>query len=345
MGTLLEVRNLKTEFRTQDGVVHAVNGVSFTLEEGETLGLVGESGSGKSVSMLSVMRLIAMPPGKIVDGTVLFLGQDLLKLNPEEMRQIRGNKIAMVFQDPMTSLNPVLTIGQQITEALELHLGMSKEQARKRAAELLKMVGIPEAEARLDDYPHQFSGGMRQRVMIAMALSCSPQLLIADEPTTALDVTIQAQIVDIVKRLKRELGMAIIWITHDLGVIAGLADRINVMYAGFIVETASNREIFANPSHPYTLGLLGSIPRLDAARRDKLTPIEGLPPDLIALPKGCPFYDRCRFRTEKCLEENPPLMSVGVRHWSACWNWEEARKARSAAPAIQIEDMAPAGLG
>jgi len=345
MGTLLEVRNLKTEFRTQDGVVHAVNGVSFTLEEGETLGLVGESGSGKSVSMLSVMRLIAMPPGKIVDGTVLFLGQDLLKLNPEEMRQIRGNKIAMVFQDPMTSLNPVLTIGQQITEALELHLGMSKEQARKRAAELLKMVGIPEAEARLDDYPHQFSGGMRQRVMIAMALSCSPQLLIADEPTTALDVTIQAQIVDIVKRLKRELGMAIIWITHDLGVIAGLADRINVMYAGFIVETANTREIFANPSHPYTLGLLGSIPRLDAARRDKLTPIEGLPPDLIALPKGCPFYDRCRFRTDKCLEENPPLMSVGVRHWSACWNWEEARKARAAAPTIQIENMAPAGLG
>ncbi len=345
MATLLDVRNLKTEFRTQDGVVHAVNGVSFTLEEGETLGLVGESGCGKSVSMLSVMRLIPIPPGKIADGTVLFLGQDLLKLNAEEMRQIRGNKIAMVFQDPMTSLNPVLTIGQQIMEALELHLGMSKDQARKRAAELLKMVGIPEAESRLDDYPHQFSGGMRQRVMIAMALSCSPQLLIADEPTTALDVTIQAQIVDIVKRLKRELGMAIIWITHDLGVIAGLADRINVMYAGYIVETSNTREIFANPSHPYTLGLLGSIPRLDAARKDKLTPIEGLPPDLIALPQGCPFYDRCRFRTEKCLAENPPLLSVGVRHWSACWHWDEVRKAHAEAPAVPVENMAPAGLG
>jgi oligopeptide transport system ATP-binding protein len=345
MATLLDVRNLKTEFRTQDGVVHAVNGVSFTLEEGETLGLVGESGSGKSVSMLSVMRLIPTPPGKIVEGQVFFLGQDLLKLNDEEMRQIRGNKIAMVFQDPMTSLNPVLTIGHQIMEALELHLGMSKEQARKRSAELLKMVGIPEAEARLDDYPHQFSGGMRQRVMIAMALSCSPQLLIADEPTTALDVTIQAQIVDIVKRLKRELGMAILWITHDLGVIAGLADRINVMYAGFIIETASTKEIFANTSHPYTLGLLGSIPRLDATRKDRLTPIEGLPPDLIGLPKGCPFYDRCRFRTDKCLEENPPLMSVGVRHWSACWHWDEARKARETVAAVEIESVMPATLG
>src|SRR5581483_10212241 len=285
----------------------------FSLEEGETLGLVGESGSGKSVSMLTVMRLIPMPPGRIPSGEVIFQGQDLLKLSNEEMRQIRGNKIAMVFQDPMTSLNPVLTIGTQITEALELHLGMSRDKARKRAVELLKMVNIPEAERRLDDYPHQFSGGMRQRVMIAMGLSCSPQLLIADEPTTALDVTIQAQIIDIVKRLKNELGMAIIWITHDLGVIAGLADRINVMYSSYIVETAGVKEVFANPLHPYTVGLLGSIPRLDQGKRDKLTPIEGLPPDLVNLPVGCPFYDRCKFRTQKCLEENPPLLSVGVK--------------------------------
>jgi oligopeptide transport system ATP-binding protein len=344
MSTLLEVRNLKTEFRTQEGIVHAVNGVSFSVDEGETLGLVGESGCGKSVSMLSVMRLIPIPPGKITSGEVVFQGQDLLKLNDEEMRQIRGNKIAMVFQDPMTSLNPVLTIGKQVTEALELHLGMTKEQARKRAAELLKMVNIPEAETHLDDYPHQFSGGMRQRVMIAMGLSCSPQLLIADEPTTALDVTIQAQIIDIVKRLKRELGMAIIWITHDLGVIAGLADRINVMYAGYVVETAPNKEIFANPLHPYTLGLLGSIPRLDEARKEKLTPIEGLPPDLIGMSSGCPFYDRCRFRTQKCQEENPSLMSVGVRHWSACWHWEDVKLAHETGPKIEIEKVAPAAL-
>lgn len=339
--TLLDVHNLTTEFTTQDGVVHAVNGITFSVDEGETLGIVGESGSGKSVSMLSVMRLIAIPPGRISSGEVIFQGQDLLKLSDEEMRQVRGNKIAMVFQDPMTSLNPVLTINTQITEALELHLGMSKEKARKRAVELLKMVNIPEAESRLDDYPHQFSGGMRQRVMIAIGLSCSPQLLIADEPTTALDVTIQAQITDIVKRLKRELGMAIIWITHDLGVIAGLADRINVMYAGYIVETAPVREIFANTLHPYTLGLLGSIPRLDEARKEKLTPIEGLPPDLLNPPPGCPFYDRCKFRTQKCLEANPPLLSVGVRHWSACWNWEDVKRARESAPKILLEPNAP----
>jgi len=252
----------------------------------------------------------------------MFQGRDLLKVDDEEIRSVRGNKIAMVFQDPMTSLNPVLTINTQISESLELHLGMTKEQARKRAIELLKMVGIPEAEGRIDDYPHQFSGGMRQRVMIAMALSCSPQLLIADEPTTALDVTIQAQIIDIVKRLKRELGMAIIWITHDLGIIAGLADRINVMYAGFVIESASNKEIFANPLHPYTLGLLGSIPRLDAALKSKLTPIEGLPPDLIEMPKGCPFHDRCHYRTDKCANENPALELGAVRHWVACWNWQ-----------------------
>jgi len=327
MGTLLEVKDLRTEFHTQDGVVHAVNGVSFTVDEGETLGMVGESGCGKSQTVLSVMRLIPVPPGKIAGGQVLFQGRDLLQVDDEEIRSVRGNKIAMVFQDPMTSLNPVLTIGTQIGESLELHLGMTKEQARHRSVELLKMVGISEADTRLEDYPHQFSGGMRQRVMIAMALSCSPQLLIADEPTTALDVTIQAQIVDIVKRLKRELGMAIIWITHDLGIIAGLADRINVMYAGYIIETAPARDIFASPSHPYTLGLLASIPRLDETRKEKLSPIEGLPPDLIQMPTGCPFYDRCGFRSQKCLEENPPLISVGMRHWSACWNWEEAKKA------------------
>ncbi len=330
MATLLEVKDLKTEFHTQDGIVHAVNGVSFTVDEGETLGLVGESGCGKSVSVLSVMRLIPVPPGKISTGQVLFQGRDLLQVDDEEIRSVRGNKIAMVFQDPMTSLNPVLTIGTQIGEALELHLGMTKEQARKRSVELLKMVGIPEAEGRLDDYPHQFSGGMRQRVMIAMGLSCSPQLLIADEPTTALDVTIQAQIVDIVKRLKRELGMAIIWITHDLGVIAGLADRINVMYAGFVIETANVKELFANPVHPYTLGLLASIPRLDETRKAKLTPIEGLPPDLIQMPKGCPFYDRCRFRTDKCVEENPVLELAAVRHSVACWNWQDVQKQRAA---------------
>ena len=330
MATLLDVKDLKTEFHTQDGTVHAVNGVSFAVDEGETLGLVGESGCGKSVSVLSVMRLIPQPPGKIASGQVLFQGRDLLKVDDEEIRSVRGNKIAMVFQDPMTSLNPVLTIGTQISEALELHLGMTKEQARKRSVELLKMVGIPEAEGRLDDYPHQFSGGMRQRVMIAMALSCSPQLLIADEPTTALDVTIQAQIVDIVKRLKNELGMAIIWITHDLGVIAGLADRINVMYAGFVIETAPVKEMFSNPLHPYTLGLLASIPRLDASRKSKLTPIDGLPPDLIEMPKGCPFYDRCTYRTDKCAEENPPLDLVAVRHSVACWNWQDVQKTRGA---------------
>lgn len=332
MGTLLQVKNLQTKFYTQDGVVNAVNGVSFELAEGETLGIVGESGSGKSVTVLSVMRLIPQPPGKIVSGEVIFDGRDLLKLDEEEMRQVRGNRIAMVFQDPMTSLNPVLTINTQISEALQLHLQMDKDAARKRTIELLQMVGIPSAASRIDDYPHQFSGGMRQRVMIAMALSCNPQLLIADEPTTALDVTIQAQIIDLVKRLKREIGMAIIWITHDLGVVAGLADRVLVMYAGYIVEEAPVKEIYANPRHPYTLGLLKSIPRLDEARKTKLTPIDGLPPDLIALPKGCPFAPRCPYVIEKCLEENPPLMvTTSTRHRSACWRWQEVQ--REPAPA------------
>jgi oligopeptide transport system ATP-binding protein len=319
MAVLLQVKDLRTEFKTQDGIVHAVNGISFDLAEGDTLGVVGESGCGKSVSMLSVMRLIPQPPGRIAGGEVLFQGSDLLKLSDDAMRRVRGNKIAMIFQDPMTSLNPVLTISQQIGEALELHLGMTKEQARKRSIELLEMVKIPEARGRIDDYPHQFSGGMRQRVMIAMALSCNPQLLIADEPTTALDVTIQAQIVDIVKELRRDLGMAIIWITHDLGIVAGLVDRVQVMYAGYIVERAEVHEFYANPSHPYSLGLLHSLPRLDARKREKLTPIEGRPPDLVAMPQGCPFLDRCVYGQEKLCAENPHLREIAPGHEIACW--------------------------
>jgi len=313
------VKDLKTQFFTQDGVVKAVDGVSFDLGEGDTLGIVGESGCGKSVTVLSVMRLIPQPPGKIVDGEVLFDGEDLLKVSDEQIRRVRGNKIAMVFQDPMTSLNPVLTINQQISEALELHLGMNKEAARKRTIELLETVGIPEAAKRVDDYPHQFSGGMRQRAMIAMALSCNPQLLIADEPTTALDVTIQAQIIELVKRLQKELGMAVIWITHDLGVVAGLCQRVIVMYAGHIIEQAKIKELYGHPSHPYTLGLLGSIPRLDAARKSKLTPIEGLPPDLIDAPPGCPFVPRCAYTQDICVQERPELRTVAPEHQIACW--------------------------
>ena len=319
MGTLLDVRNLHTHFFTKDGVVKAVNGISYTLNEGETLAIVGESGCGKSVGVMSLIRLIPSPPGKVVAGEVQFDGRDLLKLDDDEIRQVRGNRIAMIFQDPMTSLNPVLTIGFQIAEALQLHLGMNKEQSRKRSAELLEMVGIPSAANRLDDYPHQFSGGMRQRVMIAMGLSCNPQLLIADEPTTALDVTIQAQIVDLVTRLKEDIGMAIIWITHDLGVVAGMAERVIVMYAGFIVEAAAVRELYANPRHPYTLGLIGSLPRLDEDNPVRLQSIEGLPPDLIDLPHGCPFAARCDYRVEKCLVDNPVLEPVGPGHKIACW--------------------------
>jgi len=332
MATLLRVKDLRTHFFTEEGVVRAVDGVSYDLEEGETLGLVGESGCGKSVSALSLLRLIPNPPGKIIGGEVWFDGQDILKADEDEIRHIRGNRIAMVFQEPMTSLNPVLTIGRQITEALELHLKMDKHAASKRATELLEMVGIPEAGARLNDYPHQFSGGMRQRVMIAMALSCNPKLLLADEPTTALDVTIQAQILEIMARLSKELGTAVIIITHNLGVVARYADRVNVMYAGRIVETASAKELYANPRHPYTLGLLRSVPRLDEIRKDKLEPIEGVPPDLVNLPRGCPFYPRYRFHVEKCLEESPPLLMVGERHFSACWEWSNLGKDRIQAP-------------
>ncbi len=319
MGTLLEVKNLETRFFTQDGIVHAVNGISYELEKGETLAIVGESGSGKSVSVLSILRLIPHPPGRITGGEVWFEGKDLLKMSDSEIRHIRGNKIAMIFQDPMTSLNPVLTIGFQVMEALQIHMGMDKQQAMERTIELLQMVGIPDAEKRLKDYPHQFSGGMRQRVMIAMGLACNPQILIADEPTTALDVTIQAQIVDLVKKLQKEIGMSVIWITHDLGVVAGIADKVIVMYAGSIVEEAPVKELYGNPRHPYTLGLLKSIPRMDRPRKEKLTPIKGLPPNLIDMPPGCPFAPRCEYRVERCLHEKPELREVGPNHRIACW--------------------------
>ena len=319
MGKLLEVKGLETRFFTQDGVVQAVNGISYTLDEGETLAIVGESGCGKSVGVMSLLQLIPQPPGKITGGEVWFDGKDLLKMNDDEIRKVRGHRIAMIFQDPMTSLNPVLTIGFQVSEALMLHMGMNKAEARQRSVDLLELVGIPEASDRLDDYPHQFSGGMRQRVMIAMGLSCNPQLLIADEPTTALDVTIQAQITDLMTRLQEEIGMAIIWITHDLAVVAGLADRVLVMYAGFVAEEAFVKDLYADPRHPYTKGLLGSLPRLDAIREDRLTSIDGLPPDLIDLPKGCPFYARCDYRIEKCAQENPKLELLAPGHKAACW--------------------------
>ena len=323
---LLEVKNLKTQFFTQDGVVKAVDDVSFFVMPGETLGVVGESGSGKSMTGLSIMRLIPNPPGKIVNGEIIFSGDDVLKMSEEQVRKIRGNDIAMIFQDPMTSLNPVLTINRQISESLQLHMGMNKTQARNRAIELLGMVGIPEAHERVDQYPHQFSGGMRQRVMIAMALSCDPKLLIADEPTTALDVTIQAQILDLMRNLQNETGAGVLLITHSMGVVAGMADRVQVMYAGHVVETAETEEIFANPRMPYTVGLMQSIPRLDSARRDKLRPIRGLPPDLIDLPDMCPFVPRCNYAREKCEQKNPPLLEVKPGHYAACWFWEEVSK-------------------
>jgi len=324
MEELLKIKDLTTRFYTEDGVVYAVNGVSYTLEEGEVLGVVGESGCGKSVHALSIMGLIPSPPGKIENGEVLYDGRDLLKASQTELRDIRGSQIAMVFQDPMTSLNPVYTIGFQITEALSIHKGMGNKEAREVAGNLLVQVGIPGAHSRLDDYPHQFSGGMRQRAMIAMALSCDPKLLIADEPTTALDVTIQAQIVDLVKHLQQELGMAVMWITHDLGIVAEIAQNINVMYAGYIVERGSARDIFKRTRHPYTLGLLSSLPRLDEAPGTELLAIPGLPPDLLSLPKGCPFVYRCMYAVDRCLEEMPPLEQAdGIDHTVACWRWEE----------------------
>jgi len=324
MEALLQVKNLTTRFYTDEGVVHAVNGISYDMEAGETLGVVGESGCGKTVHALSIMRLIPSPPGKIDAGEIIFDdGRDLLKLSPGDMRLVRGAEISMIFQDPMTSLNPVYTVGDQIVEALRIHCGLTEAEAKERAGELLTMVGIPAAKQRLDDYPHQFSGGMRQRAMIAMALSCDPKLLIADEPTTALDVTIQAQIVDLVRRLQAQLGMAVMWITHDLGVVAELARKINVMYAGYIIERGDVRSIYKRTRHPYTIGLLGSLPRLDEVPGTKLVSIPGLPPDLIALPQGCPFYARCTYRAEQCLEEMPPLEPTDeAGHIVACWRWE-----------------------
>ncbi|NLF64193.1 MAG: ABC transporter ATP-binding protein [Chloroflexi bacterium] len=322
MAPLLEVKNLVTRFYTEQGVVNAVNGISYRLAEGESLGIVGESGSGKTVGVMSLIGLIPSPPGRVENGEVNFHGRDLLKLRPAEIRHVRGREITMIFQDPMTSLNPVLTIGRQMTEGLKLHLGMNDTQARKRAIEMLDLVGLPGAEDRLNDYPHQFSGGQRQRIMIAMALSTNPSLLIADEPTTALDVTIQAQIVELVKELQEKLGMAIIWITHDLGVVARMVERLAVMYSGYIVEIGSVWDIYDKPAHPYTLGLLQSLPKVDARQQQRLASIEGLPPDLRQEFNHCPFAPRCPYVIDKCWEENPPLMPTGRDQQSACWRWE-----------------------
>lgn len=319
MAELLNVQGLETQFRTREGIVHAVNGVSFTLKEGETLGIVGESGCGKSVTVMSMLRLIPSPPGKVVAGQAFYQGKDLLKMSDEEIRHIRGAQISMIFQDPMTSFNPVLTIGRQVAEPLEIHQGMNRKQAYERVSEMLELVGIPKAKDRLGDYPHQFSGGMRQRVMIAMSLVCNPSILIADEPTTALDVTIQAQIVELAKELRDKLGMSMIWITHDLGVIAGLADRMAVMYGGFIIETAPVKSLYAMPTHPYTLGLLNSLPRMDVDTARRLESIDGVPPILMQKSTSCPFAPRCTFVVEHCLQENPPLLETSPDHFTACW--------------------------
>ena len=316
---VLQVENIITRFNTQDGKVFAVNGISFDLKEGELLGVVGESGSGKSVTMMSLLKLLPMPPAEIVEGRALFENQDLIQMDLNQLRKIRGGKIGFIFQDPMTSLNPVLTVGYQLMEPMREHLGLSREEARKKATELLDLVGIPMAQSRLKDFPHQFSGGMRQRVMIAIALACDPKVLIADEPTTALDVTIQAQILDIVKRLRKELGMAIIWITHDLGVVAGIADRVAVMYGGFIVEQAPVKKLYSIPKHPYTQGLLSTLPKLEGERTERLESIKGQPPDLHNIPDSCPFAPRCIYVSEKCQNENPRLEMTDPEHQVACW--------------------------
>jgi len=325
---ILRIVDLQTRFYTPEGVVHAVNGVSVDLQEGETVGIVGESGCGKSVTMLSVLRLIPNPPGKVEAGQAWFENIDLLKISDKEIRNIRGAKIAMIFQDPISCLNPVYTIEDQISETLIRHKHFSKKDASDRSVELLETVGIPEASKRMKDYPHQFSGGMRQRVMIAMALSCNPKLLIADEPTTALDVTIQAQIVDLVRNLRDTLGMSIIWITHDLGVVAGLAQRVMVMYGGFIIEDVNVDILYSNPQHPYTIGLLSSLPRLDkASRAKKLNVIAGAPPLLFKKPVGCPFWPRCQYALEIC-SKNPSLIDIGDGHLVACWIDPETRRLR-----------------
>ncbi len=317
--TVLEVENLKTVFNTRDGEVHAVNGVSFSVATGELLGVVGESGSGKSVTMMSLLKLLPSPPAEIVSGSVRFQGRDVLAMDDEEMRGLRGGDIGFVFQDPMTSLNPVFTVGFQLVEAVREHLDVNKKEARKRAASLLTTVGIAQAEQRLNDYPHQFSGGMRQRVMIAMALACEPKVLIADEPTTALDVTIQAQILELVRELRRDKGMGIIWITHDLGVVAGIADRVIVMYGGQIVEHAPVNQLYSDPRHPYTKALLATMPGVDANREERLYSIPGQPPGLSMHPANCPFAPRCEHAFDRCLQENPPIQDLGGGHQVACW--------------------------
>jgi oligopeptide/dipeptide ABC transporter ATP-binding protein len=327
---LLAVDGLKVHFWTRRGTIHAVNGVSFSIAPGETLGIVGESGCGKSVTSLAVLGILPRA-GRVVAGSATFEGRDLVRLSDQELRRIRGKEIAMIFQDPMTSLNPVLTIGRQIREALETHFDLDRAEAEARAAELIDRVGIPSAKVRLKDYPHQFSGGMRQRAMIAMALACKPKLLIADEPTTALDVTIQAQILDILRELVREERTALILITHDLGVVAGMCERVNVMYGGMFMETAPAEEIFASPRHPYTLGLLESIPRLDASRRERLKPIPGAPRDMLSPPAACPFQPRCRFEVDASRQDVPPLVEIEPDHHVACFNpvpadlWERER--------------------
>ena len=317
---ILEVNDLRTYFYTRDGVVRSVDGVSFSISEGETLAIVGESGCGKSVTSLSLLRLIPSPPGKIVTGSILFHGKDLLSLSEDEMRDIRGDKISMIFQEPMTSLNPVLTIGRQISEVLELHRHCTKEEARNRILELLNLVNISEPERRIDEYPHQLSGGMRQRIMIAMALACDPEILIADEPTTALDVTIQAQILNLMRELRDRTRAAIILITHDLGVVAEMAQRVVVMYAGRKVEEASVFDLFAKPMHPYTLGLLNSMPRLDDASTKRLVEILGMVPSMKSEIIGCAFAPRCSLASERCTQESPALKDHGNGHWVSCWN-------------------------
>jgi peptide/nickel transport system ATP-binding protein/oligopeptide transport system ATP-binding protein len=320
---VLEVTDLRTVFATRDGAVHAVNGVSFAIAPGELLGVVGESGSGKSVTMMSLMGLLPSPPAQVVGGSILYQGREVRAMSDRELRDLRGGEIGFVFQDPMTSLNPVFTVGYQLVEPIRVHLGLSKAAARARAAELLALVGIPDAARRLDDYPHQFSGGMRQRVMIAMALSCDPKVLIADEPTTALDVTIQAQILQIVRELRHKLGMGIIWITHDLGLVAGIADRVMVMYAGLVVEHGPVAELFANPQHPYTRALLGTVPSVTGERARRLKTIEGQPPVLAAEPNYCPFAPRCPHVFNRCRTENPRRELVAPGHDVACW-WDPA---------------------
>jgi len=315
---LLEIKDLCTYFFTPEGVIRAVDGISYDIAGGETVALVGESGCGKSVSALSILRLIPNPPGQIVSGEIVFEGEDLLCVSEQRIRSIRGDRIAMIFQEPMTSLNPVLTIGKQIGECLQVHRGMDEQAAAKETVRLLEMVGIPEAEKRLRSYPHEFSGGMRQRVMIAMALSCNPRLLIADEPTTALDVTIQAQLLEIMKNLTRDLGTALLIITHNLGVVARYADRVNVLYAGRIVEMGTAKDIYHDPLHPYTVGLMASVPRLDQSTKVKLTTLPGLPPDLGDAPPGCGFHPRCPYVFDRCREELPELMEIHPGHWVRC---------------------------